>query len=89
MKRLARLVLLAGLVGPAYAARIPDSAWQDGTLQGMTTDSQSRLHGVANNGHAVLATSVVVVTHYIIDGPGGYTYEASWLVKVRHPQQLL
>jgi hypothetical protein len=30
-----------------------------------------------------------VVTHYLIDGPGGYTYEASWLLKGRHPHQLL
>jgi hypothetical protein len=88
MKALAFLTLVVGMACPAFAVKIPDSAWQTGTLREIATDSHSRLHGVANGGIGVLNTSIYVVTHYVIDGPG-YTYEANRVPSGRHPRQLL
>jgi hypothetical protein len=88
MKALAVLALVVGMASPALAVKIPDSEWQTGTLREIATDSHSRLHGVSNGGIGVLNTSIYVVTHYVIDGPG-YTYEANRVPSGRHPRQLL
>lgn len=43
------------VVVSTYAApRIPDSAWQTGTLRNVTNDTHSRLLGMYNNGQGMV-----------------------------------
>ncbi|HWB33080.1 MAG TPA: hypothetical protein VG714_07910 [Acidobacteriaceae bacterium] len=55
----------------------------------MTTDSHTRLFGASNDGHGVIGTAAYVVTHYIIDGPNGYSYEVNRLIRGRQKQLLV
>lgn len=62
---------------PALAAKkIPDTAWQAGTLRNVTNDTQSRVFGwTSHNGVGHVGEKVSVVWHYTIEGQQ-YTYEA-------------
>ena len=71
------VVLLLSLTALA-ATKIPDSAWQTGTLRNVTSDSHSKMVGAYNNGHGVLTEKVRTVTHYTIEAPQ-YIYQADRL----------
>ncbi len=71
-------LLLLFAVAPTTAAaanKIPDSAWQTGTLRDVTTDTHSRVVGMINNGHGMVGTQIRIVWHYTIDG-NQYAYQA-------------
>ncbi len=88
MKKSVLVLLLLCLVRMASATKIPDSAWQTGTLREITSDSVSRLAGYSNRGHAAIATHQIVTMHYVIDGPG-YTYQAGMVLGGRNKQLLV
>jgi len=88
MRRLAAIFLLLSLAGPVSAAKIPDSAWQDGTLREIKQTTRSGVVGVLNDGHGYIGDRLSAVMHYFIEAPG-YTYQANWPLKGRHPRQLL
>lgn len=88
MKRTLSALLLCVFYLSAVASKVPDTAWQMGTLRDMKTDTVSGVSGVANHGVGILATHYFVVTHYLIDGPG-MSYEANWLIRSRRDKQLL
>jgi len=84
---LSLLLLSAVAPAPAIAAdKIPDSAWQTGTLRNVTSDTHSRVLGMMNNGQGMVGTQVRIVWHYTIDG-GQYVYEADRTTK-RHDKPL-
>lgn len=62
-------------VASSAAPKIPASAWRTGILRNVTSDTQSRVVGVLNNGQGVLGEKVRIVWHYTIVG-GQYVYEA-------------
>ncbi|MHB1021367.1 MAG: hypothetical protein ACYC46_02045 [Acidobacteriaceae bacterium] len=81
---LVSLLLLAAVApAPAIAKKIPDSAWQTGTLLKVTDDSSSRIMGwTSHNGVGHVGTYVRVVWHYTIED-GQYIYEAERTTKQR------
>lgn len=89
-----RLLILASLLllivmapAPAPAAdKIPDSAWQTGTLRNVTNDTRSRVLGVMNNGQGMVGTQIRIVWHYTLEG-GEYVYEADMTTN-RHGRPL-
>jgi len=73
---LSLLLLSAVAPAPAIAAdKIPDSAWQTGTLRNVTSDTHSRVLGTINNGTGMVGTQVRIVWHYTIEN-SQYIYEA-------------
>lgn len=88
MNRLRLTLALLCLSITVHAAKVPDTAWQTGTLRDMQSTTGSRVYGVMNDGHGVLGQSSYLVMHYVIEGPG-YVYQANLLLRGRHPKQLL
>lgn len=80
------LVLLASV--SAFAGKIQESQWQQGTLTTITADSHSRADGYVNRGVGFYDQSEYIVTHYLIDTPE-YRYEATRTLRHRRDQQLL
>ncbi|MGO8720771.1 MAG: hypothetical protein ACLQMO_16395 [Acidobacteriaceae bacterium] len=75
------------VVAVSYAApKIPDSAWQVGTLRSATSDTHSHLVGMYNNGHGMVGEHIRIIWHYTIDG-GQYIYEAERTTR-RHGKPL-
>lgn len=70
------LLFLFGAPASARAAhKIPDSAWQTGTLRNVTSNTHSRVLGVMNNGQGMVGTQVRIVWRYTIES-SLYIYEA-------------
>ncbi len=82
------LLMLVALAPATVAAakKIPDSAWQTGTLRNVTNDTNSRLVGMYNNGYGMVGEKVRIVWHYIIDA-GQYVYESERTTR-RHDKPL-
>lgn len=75
MARCALALTFALVVASTYAApKIPDSAWQTGTLRNVTNDTHSRLLGTYNNGQGMVGEQIRIIWHYIINGDR-YIYE--------------
>jgi hypothetical protein len=86
-ERLLILVLLLSFATvAAIAEKIPDSAWQTGTLHSVTSDTHSRLLGMVNNGQGMVGEQIRIVTHYTIESPQ-YIYQADLTTK-RHDKPL-
>lgn len=74
--RYALVLTFAFVVVSTYAVpKIPDSAWQSGTLRNVTNDTHSRLLGMYNNGQGMVGEQIRIIWHYTIDG-GQYIYDA-------------
>jgi hypothetical protein len=79
MKRI--LPLLVVLLVSYATAKVPDSAWQTGTLKDLTTDRESRLLGA----NGMLVQAQFIITHYFIES-SAYTYEADLRSRARDKQ---
>lgn len=80
MKRAFSLLIALLLVSYAIA-RVPASAWQTGTLKGLTTDTDSKLLGM----NGTLVQLHFVITHYFIESPT-YIYEADLRLRAKDRQ---
>jgi hypothetical protein len=67
-------VLFVAMAAQA-AHKIPDSAWQTGTLRSVTSDRTSRVVGTFNNGSGVVGEQVRIITHFTIESEL-YIYQA-------------
>lgn len=59
----------------AVAEKIPDSAWQLGTLRSVTSETRSRVLGTLNNGTGLVGEQIRIITHYTIE-TAQYIYQA-------------
>jgi hypothetical protein len=62
-------------------AKVPDSAWQTGTLRDLTTDRDSKLIGL----NGMLVQAQFVITHYFIES-SAYIYEADLRSRAKDKQ---
>ena len=81
---LSAVLILASVI--AIAEKIPDSAWQMGTLRSVTSDTRSRVLGAMNNGQGVIGEQVRIITHYAID-TAQFIYQADNTTR-RHDKPL-
>jgi len=85
-----RLLLLMTVLGSlmvvCQASKIPDAAWQQGTLTSLSTDARPVAHGYISGQYGVYSAGERTVTHYLIDTPE-FRYEATRSMK-RHDHQL-
>lgn len=80
MRRILPLLAILLMVSCA-AAKVPDSAWQTGTLKDLTTDRESKLLGV----NGMLVQAQFVITHYFIES-STYIYEADLRSRAKDKQ---
>jgi len=80
MRRILSLLVLLLMVSYALG-KVPDSAWQTGTLKDLTTDTESRLLGA----NGILVQAQFVITHYFIESPT-YIYEADLRLHAKDKQ---
>jgi hypothetical protein len=80
------VVFLLFSFGTVFAEKIPDSAWQTGTLRNVTSDTRSRVIGMYNNGQGMVGEQIRIITHYSIETPQ-YIYEAERTTR-RHDKSL-
>src|SRR5713101_2881999 len=79
MKRLPLILVLSLFSLPAIASKVPDSAWQSGTLVDITDEQRAvtteHQHVSGSRRHSTTMDSSYTIPHYIIEA-NGYTYEA-------------